>query len=64
MIEESGDIYSSIEFNKAFCWVMKVNILREAPLMESFWGRVGGNGLSRSGNLEEENGNLKKNDCQ
>jgi len=41
MVEEFGDFYSSCEFNNPFCWVMKLNILREAPLMESFWGRLG-----------------------
>jgi len=41
MIEKFGDFYSSFEFNKPFCWEVKLNILREAPLMESFWGRLG-----------------------
>jgi len=41
MIEEFGDFYSSYEFNKPFCWVRKLNVLREAPLTESFWGRLG-----------------------
>jgi hypothetical protein len=41
MIEEFGDFYSSCEYNKAFYWVMKLNILREAPLMERFGAGLG-----------------------
>jgi hypothetical protein len=62
MIEEFGNFYSSCEFNKPFCWVMKLNILREATPMESFWGRLGELSLEKRslGRTERE----KKTDCK
>ena len=65
MIEEFGDFYSSCGFNKPFCWAVKLN--RRYCVMPACWSRLDqgwGNGLSRSGHLEEENGNLKKTDCK
>jgi hypothetical protein len=50
---------------------MKLNILREVPLIETntstcgiVLGKGWGNSLSRSGHLEEENGKLRKTDCK
>lgn len=39
MIEEFGDFYSSCEFNKPFCWVMKLN--RLYCVKPVWWSRFG-----------------------